>query len=101
MHNKIFKKIQQEKLHNHTEDVVLDKLQKLLTEKEFEDICICEQCLIDMASYALNSLPAKYITTTRGNVMTRLDEFEEQSQIDFDLKVIQAIQTISKNPNHT
>ncbi|WP_408956472.1 late competence development ComFB family protein [Natroniella sp. ANB-PHB2] len=100
MNNKIFKKIQQKKLHNHTEDVVLDKLQKLLTEEDFKDICICEQCLIDMASYALNNLPAKYITTAKGDVMTRLDEFEEQSQIDFDLKVIQAIQTISKNPNH-
>ncbi|MCK8817225.1 late competence development ComFB family protein [Natroniella sulfidigena] len=100
MNNEIFNKIQQEKLHNHTEDVVLDKLEKLLTEKEFENICTCEQCLFDMASYALNTLPAKYITTAKGDVMTRLDEFEEQSQIDFDLKVIQAIQTISKNPSH-
>lgn len=92
--------IQSDKLYNHTEEVVIEKMKSILMEENFENICTCRQCLLDIASYALNHLPAKYTTTSKGDVMTRLDEFEEQSQVDFDLIVIQAIKIVSKNPNH-
>ncbi|GAB6100627.1 late competence development ComFB family protein [Halanaerocella petrolearia] len=93
-------KIKEERLHNHTEDVVLEKITELLTEDDFGQVCTCEQCLLDIASHALNQLPAKYTTSSRGEVMTRLDEFEDQPQVDFELKVIQAIKVVAKNPNH-
>ncbi|AGB41035.1 Late competence development protein ComFB [Halobacteroides halobius DSM 5150] len=93
-------KLREERLHNHTEDVVLEKIEELLQEDNFKQICTCEQCLLDIASHALNQLPAKYTTSSKGEVMTRLDEFEEQPQVDFELKVIQAIKIVAKNPNH-
>ncbi|MFW5686931.1 MAG: late competence development ComFB family protein, partial [Halanaerobium sp.] len=49
------------RLNNLTEEVVLETLEDLLAREEFEDICKDEDCLLDMATYALNRLPAKYV----------------------------------------
>lgn len=95
------KKIKEDKLHNCLEDIILEKIADLLEGDTFNNICICEHCLLDIASYTLNQIPAKYVTSDRGNVMARLAEFEEQAQIDLDLVVIQAIKKVAKNPHHS
>ena len=47
-------------LHNHTEDIVLEYIEDLLKESDkFNNVCTCQQCLLDMATYALNRLPPK------------------------------------------
>ncbi|NLM96095.1 MAG: late competence development ComFB family protein, partial [Halanaerobiaceae bacterium] len=47
------------KLNNHTETVVLEVMEDLLKKSEIKDICTCKECLLDIASYALNNLPAR------------------------------------------
>ncbi|TDX52499.1 late competence development ComFB family protein [Orenia marismortui] len=94
-------KIKEERLNNFLEDIILEKINELLKDDSFADACTCEQCLLDIASYTLNQLPAKYTTSDKGNVMARLKDFEEQSQVDLNLVVIKAIKKISKNPSHS
>ena len=72
----------------------------LLGKKEFKDICTCQRCLIDIATYSLNRLPAKYIASHEGEVQTKIDEFENQLQVDTISTVTKAIETVSKHPRH-
>ncbi|PRX19646.1 competence protein ComFB [Orenia metallireducens] len=95
------KKIKEDKLNNCLEDIILEKIADLLESDEFSNICICEHCLLDIASYTLNQIPAKYVTSDRGNVLARLADFEEQAQIDLDLVVIKSIKKVAKNPYHS
>ena len=95
------KKVLKTNLHNHTEDIVLDTLEDLLENKnkQFENVCTCDNCLLDMASYALNRLPAKYVSTHKGSLHTKIEEFEQQYQVDIIKVVTQAINIVAENPS--
>lgn len=90
----------QHRLCNHTEILILNKMEELLQNPEFKDICTCEQCLLDMASYALNRLPAKYFSCREGEIQTRITEFENQIQIDVISIITKAIRAVAKDPRH-
>ncbi|MGM0410038.1 MAG: late competence development ComFB family protein [Bacillota bacterium] len=99
MTNKNFQKLQED-LHNHTEDLVLDQLENILSKEKFSNVCQCEQCLLDMASYTLNRIPAKYIASHSGGIHAKLAEFEQQYIVDITSTITQAIKIVSKNPRH-
>ena len=88
-------------LHNHTVDIVLETMEELLEEKkeEFDNVCTCQHCLLDIASYSLNRLPAKYVSSHKGNVHTKIEEFEQQYQVDVIKIVTQAINIVAENPS--
>ena len=88
-------------LHNHTEDIVVETLEELLKDKneEFENVCTCENCLLDMASYSLNRLPAKYVSSHKGSIHTKIEEFAQQDQVDTIKIVTQAINVVAENPS--
>src|SRR6056297_131291 len=90
----------QKKLHNHTEDLVVETLAKILEEKDFENVCTCQKCLLDMCTYALNRLPAKYVASYKGEVYTKVKDFEQQSRVDIMSEVIKAIEVVSENPHN-
>lgn len=88
-------------LTNHTEQVVLETMEELLIkEEDFKNICTCKRCLIDIASYVLNRLPARYIASHEGEVQTKIDEYQNQVQVDAISTVTKAIHVISKKPRH-
>ena len=84
-------------LRNLMEDYVMATLDRILDNL---DCCKCEKCRLDIASYALNRLPSKYVATTQGELMTKLCEFDN----NFEARVIAALtlaaDKIKKNPNH-
>ena len=89
-----------ENLHNNTEDFVLDELENILSKDKFSHICQCDQCLLDMASYTLNRIPAKYIASHSGSIHAKLNEFEQQYKVDITSTIAKAIQIVSNNPRH-
>ena len=38
-------------------------MEELLKKDEFSHVCTCETCLLDIASYSLNRLPAGYVAS--------------------------------------
>lgn len=88
------------RLNNLTEEIVLDKLENILQREEFEDICKDEDCLLDMATYALNRLPAKYVATSKGEVFSKTEELEQQHSVDVLSIVTRAIKVVSENDHH-
>jgi len=89
-----------ESLNNITEEIVLEKLSDMLEREEFKDVCKDQDCLLDMASYALNRLPAKYVATSQGEVFSKTEELEQQHSVDVVSVVTRAIKVVSENDHH-
>ena len=89
-----------ESLNNITEEIVLEKLSDMLEREEFKDVCKDQDCLLDMATYALNRLPAKYVATSQGEVFSKTEELEQQHSVDVVSVVTRAIKVVSENDHH-
>ncbi len=86
-------------LINMMEHYVDEKLSERL--KNYE-CCKCEICMEDMKAYALNRLPAKYVSTVNGQIFTRINqELENQPGVDLEIAVLQAIQFVSERKRHS
>ncbi len=84
-------------LKNITEEIVLKKIDVLLNNI---DCCKCEQCRMDIASYALNRLPAKYVATTQGTLLSRLEIFESQYNVAVTAAITQGAMVVKEHPHH-
>ena len=84
-------------LRNIMEDYVIVTLDHMLDNL---DCCKCEKCRLDIASYALNRLPSKYVATTQGELMSRLCEFDNQFEAQVMATIVASANKIAKNPRH-
>ncbi|MFW6035777.1 MAG: late competence development ComFB family protein [Halothermotrichaceae bacterium] len=87
-------------MENYTEKIVLETMEDLLNKPEFKDICTCEKCLLDIATFVLNRLPAKYFASRQGELQSKIEEFESQLQVDTISTVTKAIKKVSAKPRH-
>lgn len=83
---------------NYMETFVGEFLEELL--ERYPEICRCETCKRDMASFALNRLPPKYTTTNRGEVYTKSSVLDTQIRTDIVKALIQGIESVRQNPRH-
>ena len=83
---------------NLMEDYVMKTLDHMM---EDLDCCKCEKCRLDIASYALNRLPSKYVATSQGEIMTKIFEFNNNQ---FETQVMAAITNgavvVKQHPRH-
>ena len=84
---------------NYMETFVREFMEELL--EEYPDICQCETCKRDMASFALNRLPPKYTTTHLGRVYTKSSVLDTQVRTDIVRALIQGIESVRQNPRHS
>ena len=68
-------------LVNMTEVIVRKRLSDML---ENMDCCKCEQCYLDMLALALNQLPAMYVNSHQGELISRVNSGTIQKTIDMD-----------------
>jgi competence protein ComFB len=85
-----------EYLVNETERLVLDELEKQLNRDD--EICKCQECVLDMTAYALNHTPANYRVSLLGKLYAGTPD--EKYEAEIKKAVTQAIKTIKKNPSH-
>lgn len=62
--------------------------------------CMCEQCRSDIAAYALNHLPPRYVATRAGGAISRADSLRIQHLTDVRTAVVQAAQMVNESPRH-
>ncbi|MCT4509821.1 MAG: late competence development ComFB family protein [Tepidibacter sp.] len=86
------------KLKNYMEDLVDINLNILL--EEYEDICKCDKCILDIKAIALNNLKPRYGVTRIGDVYIRIDESKTGSNVKMMSEIIKAIEKVSKNPHN-
>lgn len=86
-------------LVNETENIVIEELERQLNEVNDEDICKCEECVLDMAAFALNRLPPKYRASFTGKIYAQqYYEGDFKKQVEESVRL--AIEKISSNPSH-
>jgi competence protein ComFB len=86
-------------LSNVAEKIVLDELGRQLDECT-QDICRCNDCVVDMAAMALNTVKPLYRCSLLGELYTAeamSDEFYAKS---VKKAVRLAIEKVSSNPSH-
>ena len=87
-----------EGLKNVMEDAVEYQLNKILP--TMPDVCSCEKCRLDMASFALNRLTPQYVRTNTGALFQKLNNSSQQAEVEVLTTVISAVKIISAHPNH-
>lgn len=84
-------------LENTAEHMILDELEKQLV--LHQGICVCQECVLDMAAHALNNVKPYYRVSLLGKLYAdsaRLSAYGEEVK----KAVSDAIAKISANPAH-
>lgn len=68
--------------------------------KQYPDLCTCDRCKRDIASFALNRLPPKYTTTSLGQLYTKSAVLDSQTRTDIISALILGIKSVQENPRH-
>lgn len=84
-------------LTNYMEVVVKDVVEKEL-KKIDEKWVTDERRKLDVMALILNRLPARYVVTGKGWIMTKLKETEVQFQADILREMVRAIKIVEDNP---
>jgi competence protein ComFB len=88
-----------ELLENEAEKLVLNELGQQL-ESYKGDICLCNDCVMDMAAMALNSVKPLYRVSLLGTLYASTAMDEESYATGIRDAVAQAIDKVRKNPSH-
>lgn len=87
-----------EGLKNSMEDDVEYQLNQLLP--TMPNICSCDTCRLDMATYALNRLKPNYVRTNTGALFHKLNTSSPQAKTEILTVVVTAINVIGSHPHH-
>lgn len=84
-------------LVNVIEEFVKQEARKTIKEM---GACDCETCYLNVCSIALNNLPPKYVTTTRGALFSRITATEVRNSSAILVEVTKAVMKVMENPRH-
>jgi competence protein ComFB len=86
-------------LVNEAERMVSDELERRLAERADPSICVCQDCVLDMAAFALNSLKPAYRVSLLGTMYAHAME-KGSYAADVSAAVDAAITKVHANPAH-
>ena len=88
-----------ELLVNEAESIVIEELGRELANDRDNQICKCQDCVLDMAAFALNKVKPAYRSSFTGVIYALgLKDGEFMDQVTKSVK--SAIEKIKKNPSH-
>jgi competence protein ComFB len=85
-----------EYLENEAENMVIAELERQLALSENAAVCRSEECILDMAAYALNHVPPMYRATLLGRIYR--PELDREHHEDVERAVREAIRLVRENP---
>jgi competence protein ComFB len=85
-----------DQLANEAENLVISELERQLALAENADVCLSEECVLDMAAYALNHVPPMYRATLLGRLYAA--ELDQAHRDTVARAVSEAIETVRHNP---
>ncbi|MDR2740951.1 MAG: late competence development ComFB family protein [Treponema sp.] len=88
-----------ELLKNEAEKLVLAELDQQLEAFE-EEICTCNECVVDMAAMALNAVKPYYRFSLLGTLYAAQAMGEDSYALSVKEAVSNAIEKVRKNPSH-
>lgn len=85
------------KLRNVMESLVMQKLSDMLPRL---DCCKCELCKLDIAAFALNHLPPRYVSSIKGELFSRYTDISSQTEIDIASIIAAGANVVREKPRH-
>ena len=64
----------------------------------FPDFCGCEVCREDALVYTLNRIPARYVSSPTGSVVTEVNLEKEQSRAAIEVSMMDGLRKIALAP---
>lgn len=86
------------KVKNIVENLVWESLDGVLETKP--GACKCDKCRADMAAFALNHLPPKYVVTDVGETIARAGSLDNKVRIAVLVALTEAVELVSARPRH-
>jgi competence protein ComFB len=83
-------------IHNLVEEHVVAAYEAL--KGHFPDFCGCEVCRSDVLVYALNRLPARYVASVEGKVVTELNLDKDQTRVTIEIHVMEGFRKVTRTP---
>ena len=83
-------------IHNLTEEHVQASYDSLMS--RFPDFCGCDVCRADVLVYTLNRVPARYVSSQQGSVITEVSLEKDQSRAAIDVAMMDGLRRISLSP---
>lgn len=83
-------------IHNLVEEHVVAAYDQL--KGHFSGFCGCEVCRSDVLVYALNRLPARYVASIEGTVVTELNLDKGQTRVTIEINVMEGFRKVSRSP---
>ncbi len=83
-------------LRNMVEEHVVEAYSNLVD--HFPNFCGCDTCRADVLVFALNRLPARYVATTEGKVVTEFNLDKDQMRATIDVTMMDAFRKVSSAP---
>jgi competence protein ComFB len=85
-------------IKNYMEYIVEENLPLIMD--KYSHICKCQKCIDDIKAIALNNLKPLYVVTEKGTIYSKSKELGIQFKTDIISELTQAIEVVSKNPQH-
>ena len=82
---------------NLMEDMVERKLNHMMPQL---NCCTCDICKTDIMCYALNRLKPKYVATSQGELLSRIDSLSATFDIAIMTELTTGAEIVRKNPRH-
>lgn len=83
-------------IRNMVEEHVIQRYEALLS--SVPGFCGCPLCRSDVMVYALNRLPARYVATTEGAVLSEISLDKDQSRTVIDVVLLEAFRKVGMAP---
>ena len=86
-------------LVNEAERMVTDELERQLAETADPKVCVCQDCILDMAAFALNALKPVYRVSLLGTMYAHAMDSGDYAR-SVATAVAAAIAKVHANPGH-
>jgi competence protein ComFB len=83
-------------IRNKVEEHVIEAYESLKV--HFPAFCGCEVCKADVLVFALNRLPARYVSTLEGTVITELSLDRQQNRATIEVAVMDGLRRVAQSP---
>ena len=83
-------------LVNLMEETVLNKIDQLWKQTNY---CTCDKCRMDVAAYALNRLPPRYVQSMAGKMLHKFDASTTQMDVEITAVVYKGIEIVGDDPH--
>jgi competence protein ComFB len=83
-------------IHNLVEEHVAASYEAL--RPRFPDFCGCDICRDDALVFALNRVPARYVSSLQGSVLTEVNLEKDQSRAAIDVAMMEGLRKIGLAP---